>query len=237
MTSGLISADKCLFRGKCGDFESPFGKYPIPCIVDEEPVPLSSKSKATLKQLSPELFKTSEPLFCCTDQQVTDIEGQLSMAKSLMNRCPSCYANFAKIFFHMTCSPKQSEFLEVTKKKSSPTHPSKEMLVSLNYYMTDHYANETFNSCVNVKFPNGQGSIMNILCGGKSPCTVQNFFDYVGNPVTAPFGIKFNLGKDSKGLHKPMNATVVSCSEPPVPFSNSSCNCVDCPSKCANNIF
>lgn len=156
------------------------------------------------------------------------------MAKSMMNRCPSCFVNFAKVFYHMTCNPKHSQFLKVTAKEKSTLFPDREMLSELSYYMTNEFATKAYNSCADVKFPSGGQSIMTIFCGGITPCNPLAFLTYVGHKNPSPFQINFHLFNDTQEVDQkiPMNEKAVSCAEAPKGYSNNTCSCVDCAAKC-----
>ena len=172
----------------------------------------------------------SDPVFCCFDQQVKDIDEQLAMAAGMMGRCPSCFVNFAKIFFHMTCNPNHSDFLEVTGHTKSTIDPNKQMLTELNYTMANYFANSVFNSCAEVKFPQGGAKIMPFFCDGKTLCTAYDFLSYVGRKDPSPFQINFQLVDNQQ--KKPMNETVISCASAPTGYSNKSCSCLDCAAQC-----
>lgn len=56
---------------------------------------------------------------CCDENQIETMHANLLKAAGIYSRCPSCFRNFFNIFCEMTCSPTQSEFLEVMDTKSS----------------------------------------------------------------------------------------------------------------------
>ncbi|CAG2106852.1 unnamed protein product [Medioppia subpectinata] len=226
------AANNCLFRGKCGECDDcTYGQFPIPCLVDEPPVHLDEEHADQLKQLAPELFTDADPVFCCDEQQVTDIIAQTGFAV-FTKRCPSCFVNFAKIFVHMSCNPNHSQFLKVTGSKTAQSDPNKLMLTQLSYYMSDNYANGAYNSCVNVQFPSAGSTVMQLLCGiyGAADCSPARFLESLGAVHTSPFEINFHLSERTP--ESEMNVKPVGCNEVPKGFSNQTCSCADCPVKC-----
>lgn len=55
-------------------------------------------------------------------------------------RCPACFFNFMTLFCELTCSPRQSEFLNVTQFSPDPVDNSTNV-VELSYYINQHFAN------------------------------------------------------------------------------------------------
>jgi len=229
-------ANKCSFRGKCGEFTSGItgDTYPVPCVYSGDPKPFTQKNVSEeFRNLMPELFKDPNPVFCCDEKQVSDILEQMSSAKNLVQRCPSCYVNLAKIFFHMSCSPTQAEYIDVIK-----WNDTSDEVVELVYYVTDQFASGVFNSCKDVNFPAGSGKVIQMMCGEHSKdCTPKYFLDYLGHKDPSPMQIDFRFSnqtvvQNGTKTFNPLNALTVSCASALVSYASNPCSCVDCPIRC-----
>ena len=163
-----------------------------------------------------------------------DMFEQVNIAKSMMDRCPSCFANFFKIWCHMACRGNQKEFLNVTQQEPSKDSPGKYSVKEVTYLMSSDLANNIYDSCANVSFPEGNKKITELLCLHQ-PCDAQGFIGFFGK--NGPFQVNFNFSNstDHKNGTKPLNVKTVPCTDAPYPYANSSCSCVDCPKKCHSN--
>lgn len=59
-------------------------------------------------------------------------------------RCPSCFHNLINLFCELTCSPHQSEFMNVTQTTlyiDPVTKENKTSIVELQYYIGEKFAN------------------------------------------------------------------------------------------------
>ena len=156
---------------------------------------------------------------------------QMLPVKSMMDRCPSCFANFFKIWCHMTCRANQKEFINITKQEPSKDSPGKYSVKEITYFMSSDLANNIYDSCANVSFPSGNQKITDLLCL-YHPCDAKGFIGFLGK--NGPFDINFIFANSSdyKNGTKPLNVTTPSCTDAPYPYANGSCSCVDCPKRC-----
>lgn len=205
---------------------------PIPCVSNEPPMQLNASSVEVLNLYLPEYSK--ENSYCCNDEQVSAMVAQLSTPQKLLVRCPSCYYNFARMFFFMSCSPNQGDFIRVTKQEKVAEG---DKVIAMDYHSTLRYASEVYNSCVEVQMPSAaQKVIPGMMCGKKpsnESCNVHFFLETIGANDTSPMGINFILdGHSSDSSIVPNNNTVFKCSQALTNFKNFPCNCIDCKAAC-----
>ena len=168
---------------------------------------------------------------CCSPVQLASLDRNLALPTQLFSRCPACLQNFIAVFCHMTCDTKQDQF--VYGKESEKQTGGKMSWKEINYYMSLDFANDTYNSCLNVQNPATGGTALEITCGRSiEECTPQNWLTYMGDPnqnPKAPFKINFKLSNnthvhDDNKTFTPMDAETVPCNE--------SCSCQDCNAAC-----
>ncbi|KAI2808888.1 NPC intracellular cholesterol transporter 1 [Blomia tropicalis] len=239
---GILSQNYgCSFRGKCGSMFNSYGlDLPIPCYYDGKPLPMENSSTLELlNDIVPELVEQDNPTFCCTDSQVHDVIKQMSIPKKFLSRCPSCFYNFQRTFFIMTCSSNQHEFIQVTK-HNKETNEVQEM----DYYLTEHYAHVFYNSCAEVRMPStGDMVVPTVMCTASTNgiCNAELFLSSIGKYDPSPIQINFKYKPDLQPTNKqsfvPMNRSVYPCSEAPSFLNGSNpCSCIDCSINCPTPI-
>jgi len=110
-----VSSD-CIWYGECGQSERvSTAKYN--CEYLGPPIAQTNKTYLDLlKDLCPHLYNgPNTTSTCCDFAQLSRFTNDLSFPRQLMSRCPACFLNFRTFLCDMTCSPKQSEFLVITK--------------------------------------------------------------------------------------------------------------------------
>ena len=207
---------------------------PIPCVYNGPPIKLNSSTVETLKMYIPEFTsKGDDSLFCCDDDQVSHIMNQMSIPKKLMERCPSCFYNFVRLFFFMTCAPNQHQFIKVTESTDVPKSDQKQVS-TLDYHLTKEYAHGLYNSCVEVVMPStGQKVVPVLMCQPLKPnekCNPERFLTAIGTKGVSPMKINFMYSTGDSIV--PNNHTISKCSEAPKSYSNLSCSCIDCSALC-----
>ncbi|VDO12059.1 unnamed protein product [Rodentolepis nana] len=65
----------------------------------------------------------------------------LSVARQIKLSCPSCFANFRRLFCEMTCSPTQSDFIYPVEVRYDKA------IERVNYNLTYQFGNGFFDSC------------------------------------------------------------------------------------------
>ncbi|CAG0905814.1 unnamed protein product, partial [Darwinula stevensoni] len=174
--------------------------------------PSSSKDRASAK----EKHEGEDVVVCCHENQITAMVDGLSIPNQFLRGCPSCYRNFRQHICYLACSPVQSTFLKDTKGFPSDEKPGQMAVGEMDYYISEAYVYGTHDSCDNVHY--GPALLaLTLLCGGNQDCTPHDMFNYLGNISNgqAPFQINYLYQtEDEVNGFKPMNATIVECSEP-----------------------
>ncbi|XP_076063159.1 Niemann-Pick type C-1a isoform X2 [Oratosquilla oratoria] len=236
-----VSASHCIWYDHCGKLER--DRDFISCNYTGPPKPLGKKSEALLRVTCPEFvaeFGNGPIETCCNHAQVASLASSLDMMKMFLHRCPACRRNLRIPFCHMTCSPRQSDFLEPVKfaPATDPKHKGKEMVSDLKFYLAGDFINRTYDSCKDVGAPSTNDRVMGLFCGkwGASRCTGERLFDYLGdydnNPYT-PLNIQYqylqSIDEAPEGI-LPLNSTAQPCN---VDFEDSlACSCADCHGSC-----
>ena len=180
---------------------------------------------------------------CCDIKQLATLQTSLHQAKNLLGRCPGCIRNFYNFWCEFTCSPDQSLFLDVYPASTDP-----KITGHADYHMTSEFANNFFQSCVDVISPQTNGRALDLMCGGTEAvdCTPKKFLDFLGNPANAPFLINMFIDPKKPSNHSanttvanatvPMDIGIIKCNESfldPVTGKNASqCSCEDCAGSC-----
>ncbi|PWA80102.1 patched family protein [Artemisia annua] len=162
---------------------------------------------------------------CCTEAQFDTLRSQVQQAIPFLVGCPACLRNFLNLFCELTCSPNQSQFINVTDiaqlKKNSTVG-------GIDYYITDTFGQGLFDSCKEVKF--GTMNSRAIEYVGSGATNFREWFAFIGrkavlNMPGSPYAINFRSDADESVGMKPMNVTAYSCGD-----TSLGCSCGDCPS-------
>lgn len=117
--SRLQRADEafCVMGNICGTGGGLAGDANIPCHYHRKPATLQNDTEAldVLRTICPSLFEnTDNPAVCCSGEQVREMDQNFAQPRDLgMGKCPSCMRNFRTLHCEMTCSPRQSSFIQV----------------------------------------------------------------------------------------------------------------------------
>lgn len=180
---------------------------------------------------------------CCSHKQLITLGTSVALSKILLLRCPACADNFAHLHCINTCSPNQSQILEVTKvmNVTSKLNVTKLAVVAYKSFISNTFAQASFQSCKNVRIPSTGGYAIGTMCGsyGASLCTAQRWLDFQGDTGNglAPLDIDFTLldPHQTVGLPEgviPYNGHALKCNET-TPSGGKACNCQDCEEACA----
>ncbi|XP_042636184.1 NPC intracellular cholesterol transporter 1 [Orycteropus afer afer] len=152
-------------------------------------------------------------------------------------RCPSCYYNLLNLFCELTCSPRQSQFLNVTATEDyvdPVTNQTKTNVKELQYYIGEQFANAMYNACRDVEAPSSNDKALGLLCGKDAKaCNATNWIEYMFNKDNgqAPFTITPVFSDFSVLGMKPMNNATKGCEEA-VDEVTGPCSCQDCSVVC-----
>ncbi|KAG8441015.1 hypothetical protein GDO86_006668 [Hymenochirus boettgeri] len=213
----------------------------MPCESNTPARKLSGAYLALFKDVCPGLVTGDNSTYaCCSNKQLKSMQKSFALSKVILNRCPSCAENFVNIYCQNICSPNQSTFINVTR-----THPStvigKPELGVLEYkcYFRRQFAEESFNSCKNVRLPATGGYAIATMCGkyGAELCNSQRWLDFQGDisnglaPLVIEFLLQDNNTEVGDGI-VPHYSKVWSCSEGPGGVTENACTCQDCKESC-----
>ncbi|EST07558.2 Patched [Kalmanozyma brasiliensis GHG001] len=234
-------------KGNCGK-KSIFSPE-LPCSVDEKAsLPKEPGFRELLVATCGSDF--AEGPVCCTQAQVESLSANLQQAEPLISSCPACRNNFRSLFCAFTCSPNQSQYVDVVETqevKGSDGKPS-EAVKTVEYFIGAEWKQKFFDSCKNVKFGASNGFAMDLIGGGAQ--TPNAFLKFLGDEkplLGSPFQINFpdqSVDHDIRRAYAPPQAPLRNDSlAPPIPFDwnprqcsdldlLSRCACVDCPDTC-----
>lgn len=179
---------------------------------------------------------------CCSQNQLTSLDKSLSMSKAILVRCPNCAENFAHLHCMTTCSPNQTQALEVTKVMNitDQKNVTREAVVAYKVFLSNTFAEAAFDSCKNVRIPATGGFAIGTMCGryGSKLCTPQYWYDFQGNSGNglAPLDIDFNLLEPGHDVELPpgvipYNGKILRCNETSTE-GGEVCSCQDCVDSC-----
>ncbi|KAF3936864.1 hypothetical protein ABW19_dt0205437 [Dactylella cylindrospora] len=219
-------AGYCALRGECGS--KGFWGKPLPC-PDNGPAKVPSTTfQKDLADFCGQ--KWAEGPVCCTEDQLESMKGNLDVVQQMLAPCPACKANFFNLVCTMTCSPNQSQFVNITKTETLPN--GNDAVREMSYYVDPSYGQGFFDSCKNVKFSQTGGPVMDFI-GGKA----QNwtaFLKFLGDekPIGSPFQINYDLSDENPTPPEPivaMHDEIIKCNDPDPAYA---CSCLDCVETC-----
>lgn len=215
----------CNTYDNCGK-KSVFGK-PLPCSTFQPAVKASKESMDKLKAICGEEFE----YICCSPEQIDSLELNLKRVDPLISSCPACRKNFYDFFCRFSCSPNESQFVEILKTDIAKD-TGKEIVTEINQYVNPDMAKKFYDSCKNVKFLATNGFAMDLIGGGAK--NYLQFLKFLGDekPLLggSPYQInfKYELSKEQEQAGFVLrNEDVKSCDDEVF-----KCACTDCEESC-----
>ncbi|OVA00612.1 Sterol-sensing domain [Macleaya cordata] len=162
---------------------------------------------------------------CCTELQFETLRSQVQQAIPFLVGCPACLRNFLNLFCELSCSPNQSQFINVT----SISKVNNNLTVDgIDFYVTDAFGEELYNSCKDVKFGTMNTRAIEFIGAGAK--NFKEWFAFIGhqaglNVPGSPYAMNFRSAAPPSSGMKPMNVSVYSCGD-----TSLGCSCGDCPS-------
>ncbi|KAL5706153.1 NPC intracellular cholesterol transporter 1 [Ranunculus cassubicifolius] len=162
---------------------------------------------------------------CCSDAQFDTLRSQVQQAIPFLVGCPACLRNFLNLFCELTCSPNQSQFINVT----SIAKVGKNLTVDgIDFFITDAFSEELYNSCKDVKFGTMNTRAMDFIGAGAT--NFKGWLAFIGRQAPlgvpgSPYAINFKPNAPESSGMKPMNVSVYACGD-----TSLGCSCGDCPS-------
>ncbi|XP_069587304.1 NPC intracellular cholesterol transporter 1 [Ranitomeya imitator] len=223
---GLVSSQRCVWYGECGDAD--VGRYN--CEYLGPPKPLPKDGYELLQQLCPSFYYGNVSL-CCDVQQLTTLNTNLQLPLQFLSRCPSCFYNLMTLFCELTCSPQQSEFLNIT--ATSP-YGEKQSITGMEYFIGQSFADGMYNACKDVEAPSSNVKALSLMCGKEAKdCNATNWIEYMFNKNNGqiPFTITPVFSDEPFLQMIPMNNGTKGCNES-VDEDGAPCSCQDCTPVC-----
>ncbi|XP_020589386.1 Niemann-Pick C1 protein-like isoform X2 [Phalaenopsis equestris] len=186
---------------------------------------LATKPDGLLSSRIQSLCPTITSNVCCNAAQFETLHDQVQQAVPLLVGCPACLRNFLNFFCELSCSPNQSLFINVT----SATQVNNTMTVNgIDYFITNTYGEEFYDSCKDVKFGSMNTRVMDFIGAGAE--NYEDFLSFLGrqaalNSPGSPYKIDFKTNAPLSSGMKPLNSTIYSCGD-----SLLGCSCGDCSS-------
>lgn len=202
------------------------------------PIPLPEEGHGLLQQLCPSLYYGNVTL-CCDVQQLNTLNNNLQLPLQFLSRCPSCFYNLMTLFCELTCSPRQSEFLNVTGAipyNSSVPHKGDKSITDMEYFIGQSFANSMYNACKDVEAPSSNVKALSLMCGKEAKdCNATNWIQYMFNKDNGqiPFTITPLFSDEPFQQMIPMNNATKGCNES-VDEDGDHCSCQDCTMVCGN---
>ncbi|KAK3872829.1 hypothetical protein Pcinc_022085 [Petrolisthes cinctipes] len=232
----------CVWYGQCGANPlSLFGSQ-ANCPYNGTAKPLPSADRDNLAIVCPELVAELEAKqggadikTCCNGTQVLSVMQQMSTGSLLLQRCPTCVANFRQAFCHITCDPQQSQFMRAKEILTAPD-TNKSVISILEVHITKQFVSGVYESCRDVLMPSANEPAISAMCGqwGTYYCNGTRWFDFMGSMSNgfAPFEIDYVYTEGQNSSFIPFNRTVIPCNQPASNTSQKACSCLDCRESC-----
>ena len=165
------------------------------------------------------------------------LHNQIKTAQQLFTRCPACVSNFVNHFCAATCDPDMSLFLDVPDGDLVQLNDTTWYVQSVNVRITEQYADNLYNSCKSVQYPQASTKVISIMCGGTGTCSPEQWLRFLGNPIQngeSPFPMIYFFSDSVPGHPEmiPRNASTAdfyACNDT---RDNITCSCSDCPAVC-----
>ena len=231
--------DVCIWQGECDpSLQVQDGHYN--CFYNGPPIDLfKEKDNHTelyhlIQETCPMYLQPGKGKVCCDKAQMVTLSTQTKLPRQLFARCPACYRNFLDHFCKTTCDPDMSTFMDVQPDYLLyDTDIGKWYITQLEIYVSEEYAEELYDSCKDVRYPQASTKVVYIMCGSVS-CDPHKWLNYLGNPGLnhyAPFVTNYHFGPK---VPEP-NMTALSFDFIPCNSSDSdyTCNHLDCGANCS----
>ncbi|OPJ83373.1 Niemann-Pick C1 protein isoform A [Patagioenas fasciata monilis] len=230
---GLVLSQFCVWYGECGVAS---GDKRYNCAYDGPPIALPEDGYDLMQELCPGLFFGNVST-CCDVRQLQTLKNNLQLPLQFLSRCPSCFYNLINLFCELTCSPNQSDFLNVT--STIPYYDpilkeNKSSITELQYFIGEQFSNAMYNACKDVEAPSSNVKALGLLCGKDAKdCNATNWIEYMFSKDNGqtPFSIIPIFSDVPVHGMNPMNNATKGCNES-LDDSTGPCSCQDCSIVC-----
>ncbi|XP_003437898.1 NPC intracellular cholesterol transporter 1 [Oreochromis niloticus] len=219
-----VVAHHCVWYGECGESTVAGKKYN--CNYTGPPMPLQPDGYQLLTELCPGYDYGNKSL-CCNADQLRTLKGSLQLPLQFLSRCPACFYNLMNLFCELTCSPHQSQFMNVTNITGVDVR-------AVEYYIGQTFSNAMYNACKDVQAPSSNVKALSLLCGKTAKeCNATNWIQYMFSTKNgqAPFPIEPVFTDVPLAGYTPMNNNTYACNES-LDDGSGPCSCQDCTKSC-----
>uniref|UniRef100_A0A673IVJ0 Niemann-Pick C1 protein-like n=1 Tax=Sinocyclocheilus rhinocerous TaxID=307959 RepID=A0A673IVJ0_9TELE len=221
----------CIWYGECGN-STKVPEKKLNCNYTGPPIPLpDQEGQDLLQELCPGLVYGDNKV-CCDTQQLKTLKNNIQIPLQYLSRCPACFFNFMTLFCELTCSPRQSDFVNST--QFSAFNKSKTNVDEVTYYISQTFANAMYNACSDVQAPSTNVKALSLLCGrDASQCTPNNWIKYMFdiNNGQVPFAIDPIFSDVPTAGMTPMSNVTFNCTQS-LDDGSGPCSCQDCSEAC-----
>ncbi|KAI3436838.1 hypothetical protein D9Q98_006248 [Chlorella vulgaris] len=218
----------CATHGICGHRAD---GDPLSCANNTAAQPLNSTALQKLQVVCPQLAaEFPDSSFCCTEEQLDQLQSQIQVASIFLVGCPACNHNFKHFFCLLTCSPNQASFVNVTAAQTAPDTNASNAIAEADYFLAAAFGERFYSSCSDVVYPAANQRAMAFVGGGAT--NYSQWFEFLGTikdkrfpPTGAPFQMNFPPQQHTPEAMSALNSTMHSCGEGAL-----ACSCGDCPS-------
>uniref|UniRef100_A0A8B9MT86 NPC intracellular cholesterol transporter 1 n=1 Tax=Accipiter nisus TaxID=211598 RepID=A0A8B9MT86_9AVES len=229
----VVLPQLCVWYGECGVAS---GDKRYNCAYDGPPIALPEDGYDLMQELCPGLFFGNVST-CCDVRQLQTLKNNLQLPLQFLSRCPSCFYNLINLFCELTCSPDQSDFLNVT--STIPYYDpilkeNRSSITELQYFIGERFANAMYNACKDVEAPSSNVKALGLLCGKDvKDCNATNWIEYMFSKDNGqtPFSIIPIFSDAPVHGMNPMNNATKGCNES-MDDSTGPCSCQDCSIVC-----
>ncbi|XP_012870343.1 PREDICTED: Niemann-Pick C1 protein [Dipodomys ordii] len=228
-----VFSQSCVWYGECGIVS---GDKRYNCKYSGPPKPLPKDGYDLIQELCPGFFYDNVSV-CCDVQQLQTLKSNLQLPLQFLSRCPSCFYNLMSLFCELTCSPQQSQFLNVTETEDivdPVTNQTKTNVKALEYYIGQSFANAMYNACRDVEAPSSNDKALGLLCGkDASACNATNWIEYMFSKDNGQTPFTITPIFSDLPIHgmEPMRNATKGCNES-VDEITGPCSCQDCSIVC-----
>ncbi|CCH61138.1 hypothetical protein TBLA_0E00770 [Henningerozyma blattae CBS 6284] len=229
----ILAKPQCAMYGNCGK-KSLFGKE-LPCAIDPTnssftTEPITTEVRELIIEVCGEEWSDVDSL-CCSKDQILALQKNLKKAGSFISSCPACAKNFNNLFCDFTCSPTQSDYMNITKTAISKSQLP--VVDELDFFINSTLASIFYDSCKDVRLSSTNGHAMDFIGGGAKNYT--QFLKFLGDkhPLIggSPFQINYRYPTidNVPETFRIFNNSVYACNDPQY-----KCDCNDCEASCSN---
>ncbi|CAO2815751.1 unnamed protein product [Amaranthus hypochondriacus] len=212
------SAKYCAMYDICGERSD--GKV-LNCPYGSPSIKPDDLLSAKIQSLCP----TISGNICCTERQFDTLRSQVQQAIPLLVGCPACLRNFLNLFCELSCSPNQSQFINVT---STAEVDGNLTVDGIEYYVSEEFGEGLYNACKDVKFGSMNTRAIDFIGAGAK--SYKEWFAFIGQKAGlwmpgSPYAIDFQTSVPVSSGMKLMDVSTYSCND-----TSLGCSCGDCPS-------